>query len=182
MSVSQNASRPSIKEILSKDYWENNEKEMSVSWQDIVKSVGILGGMSIITGSAAFVFPLIIGVSQKMYTKMGIKCKKKLERSFSYDYPLVVLSLALSLKSTEKIVVAVDDTDDGSILEVELPSDWKSLAGKLLFEVIDKHKSKTCIKGTSIVLGQLIDYGKGKKALRETFDNTELFFNKITSH
>lgn len=46
--------RPSIKEILSEDYWKNNETETKLSLKDIFKIVGILGGMSIISGSGIF--------------------------------------------------------------------------------------------------------------------------------
>ena len=175
-------SRPSIKKILSEDYWKNNENEKKLPLKDIFKIVGILGGMSIISGSGIFLVPIIAGPVQKMYGKIGIKCKKTMEQEFSCSYSIAVLSLVLSLKAKESNIVAIDDTQDGSVIEAELPPDWKCFPGRLFFEIFDKGTSTILIKGISIIKGQLIDYGKGKKTLREIFANTELTIHKITSN
>lgn len=108
-----------------------------------------------------------------MYGKMGIKCKKTMEQEFSRSYSTAVLSLALSLKAKESNIVAIDDTQDGSVIEAELPPDWKCFPVRPFYEIIDKGTSTILIKGISIIKGQLIDYGKGKKTLREIFANTE---------
>lgn len=175
-------SRPSIKEILSEDYWKNNENETKLSLKDIIKMVGILGSLTIISGSGIFLVPLIVSPIQKLYGKIGIKCKKTMEQEFFCSYSIAVLSLVLSLKAKESNIVAIDDTQDGSIIEAELPPDWKCFPGRLFFEIFDKGTSIILIKGMSIIKGQLIDYGKGKKTLREIFANTELTIHKITSN
>lgn len=122
--------------------------------------------------------PAVAGTSLKLAGKIGIKCKKKVERVFPVDYSLAVLSIAVSLLEAKDRIIGVEDTEYGSIIEAELPSDWRAIYGTVFFQIFDSGAPHTSVVGTSIIKGQLIDYGKGKKALTEIFDGAERFFHR----
>lgn len=178
--VTKYDNRPSIKEILSEEYWQNKEKELGLSWKDDAKELGLASMLSILTGSGVFFVPYLAGLGQKLWGKLGIKCIKKIERTFNHTYPLSVLSIAVCLHETEKKILGVEDTSHGSIIEAELPADLKSFKGKLIFEINEEGPSKTFISGTSIVKGQLFDSGKGKNTLCDIFSCSEQFLRKTS--
>jgi len=177
---SRGGTRPSIKELLSDQYWKKMKGDAKRPWADNAEQLGLATIASVFTGSGIFFVPYIAGIGQKLGKKIGIKCKKKVDRTVPYDYPLAVLSIAAFLSEEKLRILGVEDTDYGSIIEAELPADWKSFSGTLFFEVFDHGISRTTIAGTSIVKGQLIDYGKGKRALKEIIEGAERFLHRIS--
>lgn len=177
---SMSSTRPSDKEILSEQYWESKEENVKQSWTDSAKELGLATIGSVLLGNAILFIPSVAGVTVKLAGKIGIKCKKKVERVFPVNYSLAVLSIAVSLSEAKKRIIGVEDTEYGSIIEAELPADMRAFYGTMFFEIFDDGSSRTSVVGTSMIKGQWIDYGKGKKALTEIFDGAERFFHRTS--
>ena len=173
--------RPSVRDILSNDFWQNEDGVVDLSLRDygeIATSVGLMSFAALATGSPAFIFPFVLSASSSMGSKLGINSKKKAEQSFTIDYKHVVLLLAVTLHDTGREIEAVEDTIDGCAIQASLESDWKSFGGTLFFDIHEKNKDETHIVGKSIIKGQLIDWGKGKSTLNEIFNKISCFNRK----
>jgi hypothetical protein len=173
--------RPSVREILSNDFWQKEDGVTGLSLSEYAKiatNAGLMSFAALATGSPVFIFPFVISATGSIGSKLGINSKKKAERSFSIDYKYAVLFLAVTLHDTGREIEAVEDTKDGCAIQASLESDWKSFGGTLFFDIHEKSKNETHIVGKSIVKGQLIDWGKGKTTLNEIFDKVSCFNNK----
>ena len=128
--------------------------------------------MALLSPSA---FGIFVGgkIGHSAGVALGFKSKKTAERIFAYDYISVILALAFSLHDMKLNITSIADTSTGAVCEADIPPDWRSSAGVLSIEVIEDSASKTLIYGASVIKGQLIDWGKGSKYLRQLFESME---------
>lgn len=95
------------------------------------------------------------------------------------SYPAAVRGLVLALTSLRYTLTSAFDTPAGAYIEVEMPGDFFSHAGTLQFDLVDQGENQIALAGASEIKGQLVDWGKGKRALNEVFEKTALFARRL---
>ena len=86
--------RPSVRTILSKDFWNDQNGNDSLSLKDygrIAQNIGLLSIATILTGNAAFFFPFLMSASTSVASKIGMNSKGKIDRTFKVKYEILVL-------------------------------------------------------------------------------------------
>ncbi|MDL1970304.1 MAG: hypothetical protein LWW94_04895 [Candidatus Desulfofervidaceae bacterium] len=134
-----------------------------------------------IVGLPGEVFYAVMKVGETLGKALNLKSSKRIERIFPYSYTYVVLFLVLFLRASQNKIVGLYDTPRGAIVEAKLPVDIFSLGGSLLFERVDEGPTRMLVIGVSQVKGQMFDWGKGKRAIKQIFDNTEQHLRRMTS-
>jgi hypothetical protein len=127
-------------------------------------------------------FELSMKVGKAVGTAVGIQSGKTVEKVFSYPYPSIVRATALALGSLGQEITALVDTPRGSTIEARLPIDIFSLGGSLLLEIVEEGVLEVRLIGASEIKGQMFDWGKGKRALREVFDKIERYVPPLSPH
>ncbi len=169
----QTTTRPSVREIFSREGLEGEGAKPGATDEDIAKS------LAPITGMPAEMFNLAMKAGEALGKSLHIKSKKQVEKSYTYAYADVVRAVALVLASLNRDLAAIFDTKRGSVIEARLPKDIFSLGGTLRFEIIDNGPSQVRIIGSSEISGQMFDWGKGKRALNEVFDKVEQYLRMM---
>jgi hypothetical protein len=173
--------RPTLNEIFSEEYWKNRTSTIGEDSGPIIPwNKGLLflipfggGGVPLILGIANS----IAKPANKLWSKLGIKCKKSFEKIFDVYYSEFVFSLVLSLRKLDKTIISAEDTDYGSLIIIDMPRDLKTFGGIVSFEIFEGSNFETKIIATSEVKGQLKDWGKGKDLINEILEATSEFIS-----
>jgi len=164
--------RPSIRDILSSDDLRTEAGRAGMSEQDVVDLLVPIAGLP------SNLFHLFMKIGEGVGKAVGLKSCEQDEKAFSCPYSLVVRATAWALSSLGHEIKALCDTPQGSAIQARLPIDIFSLGGSLLC-VIEEGRSEVRIMGFSEIEGQMLDWGKGKRALREVFDKIERYVNLL---
>ena len=106
----------------------------------------------------------ITTIAQPIYARLGVKTGK--ERVATIDRPIhdTFLALLCSLARNGQVVRALHAATDGCLVEAVLPSDMRSFEGTLLV-TLRRADPATAVSASTIVPGQLFDWGKSDSAL-----------------
>ena len=167
--------RPSIRDILSPDGLRTEVGKSGMSEKEVAQLLAPIPGLREL-------FELSMKVGKGVGTALGISRKSGKTKVFASPYPSIVRATALALGSLGQEITALFDTPRGSTIEARLPIDIFSFGGSLLLEIVEEGVSEVCIIGSSEIKGQMFDWGKGKRALREVFDKIERYVPPLFPH
>ncbi|MGH8427640.1 MAG: hypothetical protein ACRES7_06630 [Gammaproteobacteria bacterium] len=167
MTSTEPLKRPSVKEILTADASSAGAVKSSASGKDVADLLAPLGGLS---GGQ---LELAMKAGEALGKTLGFESSKSVERIFPFSYRVAVRSAAFALRSLGQEITAVFDTPRGAVLETKLPTDIFSLGGTLSLEIVEEDSTQVRITGSSEIKGQKFDWGKGKRSLRDVFDEIE---------
>lgn len=173
MSSTEPQKRPSIRDILAADASKNQAGKSGMSEKEVSDLLAPIAGLS------SDLFQLSMKAGEALGKTLGIKSGKKVEKLFSYPYASVVRATVLALGSLEHQITAFFDTPRGSAIEAKLPTDVFSLGGSLFFEIVEESASQIRIIGSSEIKGQMFDWGKGKRTLRDVLEKIEHYSNLL---
>jgi hypothetical protein len=111
----------------------------------------------------------VMAIAQDVYSRLGIHAGKT--RSETYDKPVgrVIVSALCALARGGYKVQDVRQASDGCMLICAIPSDMFSLAGQLIV-TIRREPQGTSVHADTRIEGQLMDWGKSNRCLKELFD------------
>lgn len=120
--------------------------------------------------------PLLAGVPvskvatlvQPLYARLGVRTSKSRAQVIAAPPGVVLVTALCSLATAGQTVRSVRQGEDGCVLEAELPSDWRALAGELILSV-QREANGTRVEAAATALGQLYDWGKNQAALDRLF-------------
>lgn len=104
---------------------------------------------------------------------------RRIDKHYPYNYQSISLCLVLALLHSKRALLALYDTPQGAIVVAKLAFDMLSWPGILSFGIIDEGGSVTHLISTSVIKGQFVDYGKGKKALDQVLGELEMHLNRF---
>lgn len=164
--------RPSIKEILAADPRAGGgpgmtEKQIA---DLLAPAAGMSGGLLLMSMKAG----------EALGEKLNFKCAKTKEQLFNQGYEPVVRALALALGSLKYELTAAFDTPMGAVLEAKMNADFFSLGGVMLFQVHEISPVHTKVIGQAEIKGQLFDWGKMKRAMKQVLEKTSHFLGLLT--
>lgn len=164
--------RPAIKDIIS------GQASIHVSGMSERELADLLAPISGVSGGT---FYGSMKVAQTLGTAMGIKNTKKIEKSYPhpYQYATIVLGYFFAMRRMELEIIALYDTPHGSVMEAKMPTDIFSPGGSLSFETRDESPSRIVVIGESEVKGQMYDWGKGMRTLRNVCDSAEQYIRRM---
>ena len=114
-------------------------------------------------------------------------CKRSVERSLPHRYEQVVLAVAVALDNLKRKVLSVCDTEQGSLIEAELPINYLYIfiavdRGLLKFEIVDQGPSATLVRATSEVIGISLvrkDWGRGRRNMEAVLDKASQYLKMM---
>lgn len=169
-------SRPAIRNIIAgqTDYKPSSgmsEKELA----DLLAPLTSLSGGALLVSMKA---------GAALGKAMGFKVTNRLQKVFPgpYEYPAIVLAFVLTFRHTEREIISLYDTARGSVIEGKLATDLFSLGGLVTVEIIDESPGRILVDATAEIKGQMVDWGKSKRALEEIFATGEQYVRRITGY
>lgn len=112
----------------------------------------------------------IAEIVQPVYAALGIKTGKMRKEIFAKPAGKVLVATICSLARHGQTLDRVEQGQDGCLLKAILPSDIWSFKGDLVI-TIERQKQGTSVEAVAVIKGQLFDWGKSKRILRELFDD-----------
>lgn len=109
---------------------------------------------------------------QAIYGQLGVKTGKENSKTLESPPGTVMVKVLCSLAQHGQVLQQVRQFEDGCLLEATLPSDMWSFAGVLYVSVRDIGTG-TNVDGTTKIQGQIFDWGKSKRLLKELFADIE---------
>ena len=103
-------------------------------------------------------------VAQPIYTRLGIRTGKERVETIGRPAREAFLALLCSLARNGQAVRALHTATDGCVVEAVLPSDLRSFEGTILV-TLRRADPGTELRASTIVPGQLFDWGKSSAAL-----------------
>lgn len=110
----------------------------------------------------------------------GWRSFKSVEKIYPNKYTSVATCLAIALWNSKRELIALYNMPQGAVIEAKLAFDFWSWPGRLRFGIFDQAGSITRLMATSEVKGQLYDWGKGRRALEQTFGEIERLLRILT--
>lgn len=165
--------RPKLKDILASDELKGLGADAGMSEADIAKVLGPLGGLS------SGVFQMTMKAGEAIGQSLGLKSSKQQEQTFALPYTTVVRALVLALASLRYGIATLFDTPKGAYIEAQMPKDFFSLGGAMQFDVIEEREGSIRVVAVTEIKGQMFDWGKGKRALRDVLGKTEQFARRL---
>jgi len=118
-----------------------------------------------------------LSAAEALANRFNIEAKNTAERTFAAPYGPAAKAFVLALHAQKFRMTVAFDTAHGACVEAELPRDI-SRGGTLSFSITDAGTTTT-IAGTSEIKGQMVDWGKGNRALSELFATTERYLGAL---
>jgi len=176
--------RPSIREILANQSWEEKEY-LQVSENQINEFIGSFSGVSEAVYKTAIQLDTVL---DEAFIKKLRLCASCLEVSFPHPYEHVVLAIAMALDDLKRKIISTYDTENGSIIEANLPINLLYIfiavnEGLLKLEIIDQEKSTTRVIVHAQVVGVFLlkkDWGRGKRNIQAVINKTSDYLNKMS--
>jgi hypothetical protein len=107
----------------------------------------------------------------EFYAKVGVRCTKTQNATFSRPAGKVLVSILFSL--ADKIKNVQQETE-ACTLFCSIPSDFRTAKeGDMVLEVIRLGTGRTMVNAKTKIEGQLYDWGKSKKMLKKLFEDIE---------
>lgn len=110
---------------------------------------------------------------------LGWRCMRRLDKHYGDQYTRITLCLVAALLRSNRTLLALYDTPQGAIVVAKLTFDIWSWPGTLSFGIAEAGTSSSSVIGTSVIKGQLVDYGKGKRALEQVLGEAETLFDRL---
>lgn len=109
-------------------------------------------------------------IVQPIYATLGIKTGKLRKEFYTAPAGKVIVAVICSLARHGQAINQIEQGQDGCLLRADLPSDIWSFAGDLLI-TIERQEQRISVEAITVIKGQLFDWGKSKRVLRELFDD-----------
>lgn len=104
-----------------------------------------------------------------IWDRIGLKTGKQAELSLSVPVGRALLATLCTLASQDFEMKKVDQMSDGCVLTTLIPSTMWTNRGELVVS-LQKQSHAIQIQAATKISGQLIDWGKSRRVLRELFD------------
>lgn len=164
--------RPRVRDILAGDL-EGVVAAGGMTEKEVAELLAPIAG-----GLSGNLFQVAMKVGEATGKSLNVASRKSVDQVFSAPYTHVVRSLGLALASLRYQPTLLFDTQRGSVIETQMPTDIFSLGGSLQFEVVDEG-GQAHVLAASEVRGQMFDWGKGTRALTEVIRKTEDYLRII---
>jgi hypothetical protein len=109
-------------------------------------------------------------IVQPIYATLGIKTGKIRKELFTEPVGKALIAAICSLARHGQSLNKVEQGEDGCLLKAGIPSDIWSFRGDILV-TIQHQEQGSSVEATTIIKGQLYDWGKSKRILTELFDD-----------
>lgn len=109
-------------------------------------------------------------IVQPVYETLGIKTAKMRKEIFTAPVGKIIVAALCSLARHGQPLNRVEQGLDGCLLKADLPSDMWSFSGDFLI-TIQRNEQGSFVEATTIIKGQLFDWGKSKRILTELFND-----------
>jgi hypothetical protein len=113
---------------------------------------------------------LIASIAQPISERLGLKMSKTQSERLAEPPGKVIVALLCSLARNGQKLGQVDQAANGCTIHAAMPSDMWSLKGDLIVEVRAEGTTTNVEAGLTIP-GQVYDWGKSQRALRQLFDD-----------
>jgi len=113
-------------------------------------------------------FAAIAEVAEPLGKRLGVHTGKQREESFSQPAGEVLVAVLCALAHEAISITAVHQADDGCVLEVKVPSDFRAWGAKALVTVTRRPEG-TLVQVAVTVSGQLFDWGRSRGVLEGLF-------------
>ncbi|WP_428420586.1 hypothetical protein [Methylibium sp.] len=105
-----------------------------------------------------------------VFSQLGISTGKEHSATLSNPPGTTIVAALCSLARHGQGLRAVQQFEDGCLLDAALPSDMWSWEGTL-YVSIRRHERATCVDAATKIKGQKFDWGKSKRALEALFQD-----------
>ena len=105
---------------------------------------------------------------QPIYEDLGVQTGKKRAERVPWPVGRVLVAVLCSLARRDMDIRSVRQADDGCVVEAEIPSDVRSFGGTLVVTV-GAANGATDVEAATKIGGQLFDWGKSARCLRELY-------------
>jgi len=112
----------------------------------------------------------IAALAQPLGEKLGLKSGTARSARFAEPTGIMIVAVLCSLAQNGQQLQNVAQQTSGCTIDATLPSDMWSLAGEL-HVAIREAETATEIDATAKIKGQLYDWGKGRRALNQLFND-----------
>lgn len=164
--------RPKIREIVTAEELKGMATDAGMSEETMGKMLAPLLGIPAAGGGAAFSAIESIGKG------FGFKTEKTAELNLACAYPAAVRALVFALSSQRYGLTTAFDTPKGAYFEATLPRDIWSSPGTLQFDLVEQGPAAVQLRAESEI-GQVYDWGKGKRALNGVMEKVEEFARRL---
>jgi hypothetical protein len=149
---------PEVRDLLAKE----KPQEARMTGEEFLDSFGKVLQSPVSLGP-------VMAIMQEVYGRLGVRTGKT--RSERYRRPVgrVIVAALRALARGGYKVQQVHQASDGCVLTCEIPSDMLSLAGQLLV-TIERTSEDTWVRADTHIKGQLFDWGKSNRCLRQLFE------------
>jgi hypothetical protein len=113
---------------------------------------------------------LIAKIAQPLSERLGLKMSKTRAERMTEPPGKIIVAVLCSLARNGQKLGQVEQTPSGCTLHAAMPSDMWSLKGDLVVEV-RAEGSVTLVEAGLTIPGQVYDWGKSQRALRQLFDD-----------
>jgi hypothetical protein len=114
----------------------------------------------------------IAAASQTLYARLGIKTGKHQTKRVPVPVSRTIVRVLCSLARRGQALRAVRQAVDGCVIEASLPSDMFSFEGDL-YVTVKREGSCSEITGVTSIRGQLFDWGKSNRSLKQLFEDVQ---------
>jgi hypothetical protein len=165
--------RPGVREILTAEELKGLAADAGMSEADLAKALAPISGLP------GAVVQIGMEAGGALGRSFGFKSRKTAELSLACSYTAAVRGLVFALSSLRYGLTAMFDTPRGAYVEARLPGDIFSTGGALQFDVEELGPGRIKMAAASEIKGQVFDWGKGKRALADTFEKTQMFAARL---
>lgn len=168
--------RPSIWAIISEPA--NFASTLGISAEERANLLAPLAGLS----PSNLYFGIMAG--QALGNALGLKSTHRLQAILPapYPYSIVVLGCVLAGRNLQRAILALNDTPNGSIIQLQMAPEMWSSGGTLTIEFIDESPARIIMNGQSEVRGTINDWGKGKRAVEELFRASDWYMHRLLGY
>lgn len=164
--------RPKIREIVTADELKGMATDAGMSEEAMGKLLAPLMGLPAAGGGAVY------SAVESLGKGFGFKTEKTAQITLTCGYPAAVRALVFALSSQRYGLTTAFDTPTGAYFEATLPRDIWSSPGTLQFDLVEQGPNAIQLSGESEI-GQIYDWGKGKRALSGVMEKVEQFARRL---
>jgi hypothetical protein len=169
----ESAGRPGVREILTAEELHGMAAEAGMSEEQLAKALAPISGLP------SGVLQIGFEAGGALGRSFGFKSRKTAELSLACSYTAAVRGLVFGLSSLRYGLTAMFDTPRGAYFEARLPGDLFSPGGSLQFDVEEVGPDRIRVVAASEIKGQMYDWGKGKRALADALEKTQMFAARL---
>lgn len=114
----------------------------------------------------------LAGVVQSLYAAWGVRTGQSCSEVLELPIGRAIAQALCALAKNAQTFLSADQHESGCVLTAELPSSVCSFKGKLMISLVEQVSGQgttTHIAATTVIPGQLFDWGKSRRCLNRFF-------------